>query len=297
MAAVFEFGAEPCGGTEAEYVREILAWRAAQDQELRDRHFSPLALTHILRLQRETTTIGSAPDADLRLDGAAATYHAVVVRLDGVPTRFVLRPADGAVFDDAVPDRRLAEVPLNKGTRVRIGRFIVYFDDVATVGPVLRVLDFESRPYVEFDGLAWFPVDPAYRIEATVRRHPEPRPIRIIDTLGWESPGWAWGEARFELQGRTHNVTLVLFTPRPGANDLVYVIFKDATNGKETYPACRYVLLPFSEADRLVLDFNRALNPHCAYNTGFACPLPPPGNRLPVAIRVGEKNYPHRPAH
>ena len=69
----------------------------------------------------------------------------------------------------------------------------------------------------------------------------------------------------------------------------------DATNGRETDPACRYLLIPFVQAGELTLDFNRAVNPHCAYNTGFACPLPPPGNRTTIAVRAGEKRYPHGP--
>ena len=78
----------------------------------------------------------------------------------------------------------------------------------------------------------------------------------------------------------------------------VFLPFKDATNGPETYGGGRYLLDTIKHADlgsedeRLVLDFNYAYNPSCAYNPRWHCPLSPPENTLPVEIRAGEKSYP-----
>jgi len=280
------------------YVAEIERERHAHDEELRSTQWSPLALREIVRLQSERTSIGSAPEADLRLSGKGiAAHHAEVLRRvsTGAGPTFVLRSLDGDARLEAEPQRRLDEKTLASGERFRIGRFSIYYQEVATLGPMLRVLDFESPAFTRFDGLRYFPPDPSYRVPAVLEPYPEPRPTQIIDTMGWLSRGWLYGEVVFSLEGERLRMKLVLLSDDPSSDDLLYLIFNDATNGRETDPVCRYLLISFVEKGELELDFNRAVNPHCAYNTGFACPLPPPGNRATIEVRAGEKRYPHGP--
>ena len=77
-----------------------------------------------------------------------------------------------------------------------------------------------------------------------------------------------------------------------GNRNILLVPFRDATNGVETYAGGRYIELSLPLPETPVLDFNRAMNPLCAYDPSYACPIPPPENRLEVPIRAGEKRYP-----
>lgn len=289
----------PAMGPQAtqDYAAEIEAEREAAEDRFRNDHWSPLALIALVRLEGEPLTIGSAPDADLRLTGpGVAAEHAIVRPKPGDHgSEYVLTPVSGELDDEA--GNRLGRLDLVKGgVRVQVGRFLVYYDEISTLGPVMRVLDFESPAYTLFDGLDYFPIDPAYRVEATVVPYPTPEPTKIIDTMGFLTDAWIYGEAKFRLQEHDLSLKLVLFAPNPTPDTSFYLIFGDTTNGVETYGAARYLLPQFVAEGHMVLDFNRSVNPSCAYNAGFACPLPPPGNRLPFDIRAGIKDYAHRPA-
>ena len=141
-----------------------------------------------------------------------------------------------------------------------------------------------------FSGLAYFGYDPAARVLATVAPL-EPTTIEI-GTSG-EAPYrfTRFGNAAFELGGEPLSLELYWLEGYGGG---LYVPFADATSGAETYGGGRYVLDAVKgvdlgvERDRLVLDFNFAYNPSCAYDPRWVCPLAPPANRLPVAVRAGE---------
>ncbi|MFQ5742307.1 MAG: DUF1684 domain-containing protein [Acidobacteriota bacterium] len=282
------------------YFAEIEAERRAADEELRDDHWSPLAVIAMLRLSSEPVTIGSAPTNDLVLEGeTVAPRHAEVgPETIGGKTRYRIHALDGNLFAESGSRAPISELLLEKGgERLQLDRFTVYYDEIATLGPILRVLDFSSPAYTRFDGLRYFPVDPSYRVEAELHPYPAPEQIKIIDTMGFLSPGWVYGEAEFTLMGHPLRLKLVLFTPEPQPDSSFYVIFSDETNAKETYGACRYLLPKFVRSGKIVLDFNRSVNPSCAYNNGFACPLPPPGNRIPFSVRSGIKDYANGPRH
>jgi uncharacterized protein (DUF1684 family) len=146
----------------------------------------------------------------------------------------------------------------------------------------------ESRH--DFPGLPLYPYDPALRVSAAVE--PTVRELREIATSGQRPYSFTrFARARFELGGPQ---TLDLYWLE-GYGGGVFLSFADATSGTETYGACRYLLDTVKGADlgetngRLVLDFNFAYNPSCAYDPRWVCPLAPPGNRLAVAVRGGER--------
>ena len=282
------------------YTADILAKRHARDDEFRSRTWSALAVTAIASMERPRITIGSGADADLRLvSPEVAAIHAEIVREQdsaGRPT-FRLNVSGGKVWTDAEPPAEVKEIPFEAGRRVRIDRFIVFWENLGTFGPVLRALDYSTPAYTRFKGLSYFPPNPAFRVTARLTPYPIMKRIMIADTHGWRRPAWRYGEASFTLNRKSLRLVLLLFTPQPGEKDTFFIAFTDETRGKETYPAARYLQPRFVSTGRLVLDFNEAFNPLCAYNTGFACPLPPRENRLPVAIRAGEKIYPNAVGH
>lgn len=288
------------GAPASPYAEKVLAQRRARDEEFRSRRWSPLAVVAIARLDRPRITIGSGSGVDLVLiDGGVAGVHAEILRQQGTDDeiRWKLRAVEGKVWTDSEPPKPVSEMPFEAGTRLRIGHFIVYGDNLGTLGSVVRALDFASPAFTQFKGLVYYPPDPRYRVEATVVPHAQIAQVLIGDTHGWQRPAWRYGEARFTLDGKDLRLTLMVFTPKPGPKDTFFIAFTDETKGKETYPAARYLQPLFVPAGLLVIDFNEAMNPSCAYNDGFACPLPPPENRLPIAIRAGEKIYPNKAEH
>jgi uncharacterized protein len=141
-----------------------------------------------------------------------------------------------------------------------------------------------------FTALPYFDYDPAFRVLAAVE--PADRERREIATSGEEPYSFTrFARARFELAGEQ---TLDLFS-LDGYGGGLFLSFADATSGHESYGACRYLFDTVKGADLgledggLVLDFNFAYNPSCAYDPRWVCPLAPPENRLGVALRAGER--------
>ena len=149
----------------------------------------------------------------------------------------------------------------------------------------------QDRP--RFKGLEYYPPDPSYRFELELHEHPEKQVVRMAYTKGNEQDFICWGEFRFKI-GRKEQ-TLQAYRSNP-QEEMLFVPFRDATSGKETYGAGRYLDLE-PERDRTaegkwILDFNKAYNPWCVYSEAYTCPFVPTENRLEVSILAGEKNYP-----
>jgi uncharacterized protein (DUF1684 family) len=137
----------------------------------------------------------------------------------------------------------------------------------------------------------YFDYDEALRVHGTVE--PADRERREIATSGEEPYAFTrFARTRFELAGEQLSLELYGLDGYGGG---AFLSFADATSGSETYGACRYLLDTVKGADlgeqdgKLVLDFNFAFNPSCAYDPRWVCPLAPPGNRLPVPVRGGER--------
>jgi uncharacterized protein len=280
------------------YVAKVTVERQAADLKMRDQHWSPLALTQMFFLDTKNVSIGSGDADSLVLQGPAvvAGHAEVVAKSAGEHMQYTLRAAAGPVFIDSNNNQDVTELLLEKGgPRLRVGRNILYFREGDWLGPRINVLDFESPAYTLFDGLDYFPIDPEYRVEAVLQPYDEPRETQIIDTMGFVSTAWVYGVASFTLKGEPSQLKVVLFTQDPTPETIFYVMFGDKTNGRESYGAGRYLLPKFVPSGSITLDFNRSVNPSCAYNSGFACPMPPAGNRFSFKVPAGIKDYSHRP--
>lgn len=148
-----------------------------------------------------------------------------------------------------------------------------------------------------FGGLDWFPVDPSARVEAEVMRYWVPDTVEFPTSAGTIKRFLRWGELTFSYQG--HRDTLVAYRSlrnmtHPVYGDLLFVPFTDHTNGNSTYGGGRYLDPPMPpdtpEGNHLILDFNTAYNPWCAFSDGWFCPIPPNSNRLGFALKAGEKH-------
>ena len=146
-----------------------------------------------------------------------------------------------------------------------------------------------------FQGLDYYAVDPAYRFVLSFQEQVASDTVMLAENTGQIRPQVRVGRVTVPLP--SGDARLAVFR---GASDdprgRLWVPFADATNGDSTYSAGRYVDLERAEGDSVIVDFNRAYNPTCAYNPEFACPLPPEQNRLDVSIPAGEKTPKFRPA-
>lgn len=142
-----------------------------------------------------------------------------------------------------------------------------------------------------FTGLRYYPVNLKYRFVLELHEHKDKRIIKIQDTKGNLRLFLRWGEFRFKVGNKT--CVLQAYRSNPEKEEL-FVPFRDATSGKETYGAGRYIDLNQNDITtdgKWILDFNKAYNPWCAYSEDYACPFVPPENWLDVPVEAGEKNY------
>jgi hypothetical protein len=147
----------------------------------------------------------------------------------------------------------------------------------------VRIWDPQNKVRSNFGGCLWYPVDAKFRVTAQIRRFPEPKQVMIDDIVGIQRPGWLHAALSFELDGKQY--TLEGEEQEDGNFDL---IFKDSTASQDTYGAGRYLTTEPVHGDSVVIDFNMAYNPPCAFTAFATCPLPRPENVLPIAIKAGE---------
>jgi len=145
-----------------------------------------------------------------------------------------------------------------------------------------------------FAGVTFYPYDPAARVEGVVSPAAAER-LELAGSAGSRTPFIRVGRTTFELGGDELSLDLYWLDAYGGG---LFLPFRDGSNGRVTYGGGRYLLDTVKGADlggagdRLLLDFNFAYNPSCSYDPRWACPLPPPANRLAVAIKAGEQHLP-----
>ncbi len=150
----------------------------------------------------------------------------------------------------------------------------------------VRLRDREHPARKSFQGIASYPIDPKWRVEAKFEAHE--KKIPILNILGMVEDTPSPGTLVFQMDGKTYSLDAIL---EKGETDF-FIIFGDQTNGKETYAAGRYVYTAPPDKDgKVVLDFNKAYNPPCVFSPYATCPLPPKQNKLAARIEAGEKKY------
>lgn len=142
-----------------------------------------------------------------------------------------------------------------------------------------------------FNGLSYYPIDPAHRFRVTLTVHPKQDVLTFATSTGTAQQFLRYGYFEFPVAGETVRLNVYRPAHSHGAHDSLFIPFRDATSGKETYGAGRYIDLEPQASGAYDLDLNRAYNPYCAYSDDYVCPLPPPENWLAVPIRAGEKTW------
>jgi uncharacterized protein len=232
---------------------------------------------------RKTLTIGRAEDNDVRLDAPDISAHHLRVTVDG--PRFTVSAADGnARFWTA--DKKVHREATLDPSRITVGRFVLRLSHQNF--PAIIVFDPKSPRFREYKGLEYFPVDLAYRYEASLIPNPKAEQVVIMSTQGTPRKGIRAGWFEVMVGGKPARLEVTrLLEPGVGENDLS-IFFRDATSGKESYGFGRYVDPKKLANGKYLLDFNMAYNPACAFSDYYNCPVPPKENNLQVAIRAGE---------
>jgi uncharacterized protein (DUF1684 family) len=257
--------------TASTYQIEIARWHSEREAKLKAED-GWLSLAGLFWLHEGNNAFGKDPGVDVVLpDGPA---HAGIFHLQQGKVTVTL-------------DGKTREVKPDSDDILKVGRvslLVIKRSDKYGI----RVKDPESQARREFKGIESFPVDETYRV--TAKWVAEPRKIPILNVIGQTEDSDCPGYAVFKLKGREFKLHPII--EEPGAKELFY-IFRDQTSTKETYPAGRFFYSDMPKDGHVVLDFNKAYNPPCAFTAYATCPLPPPENRLAVRIEAGEKRYGH----
>ena len=152
----------------------------------------------------------------------------------------------------------------------------------------VRMWDKDSKRRREFPGVQRYPVSDKWRIKARWQPYEPPKQIKVPTiTPGYVEDYPVPGEAIFTIEGKEYRLEPVLEEP----NGDYFFIFGDKTNGKETYGAGRFLYSKPAINGTVILDFNKCYNPPSAFTEYATCPLPPPGNKLPIRVVAGEKKF------
>jgi len=266
------------------YIERIAQWRKDQEMNLKAAG-GWLSVAGLYWLKEGKNTLGTAASNDIVLPvGSApaavgvATLHqgkatlqlaeGVVATVKGTRITTLEMRSDAAGLPDRVVIGALTLTIIQRGTRIGI-----------------RLYDDNARSRKEFSGLKWYPIDPAYRIQARFVPYDPPKTVPITNVIGDTADTVSHGYVTFSVNGKE----LRLDTQTQG--DGLFINFRDLTTGKTTYPAGRFLDAPKPENGQVVLDFNQAYNPPCAFTAFATCPLPPRQNYLSVSIPAGEKTH------
>jgi uncharacterized protein (DUF1684 family) len=269
-------------GTSSEYEVRVEAWRADREARLKAED-GWLSLSGLFWLNEGENKIGSKPCSRVQLPKGSPADAGVLFRKGHAVT---FRAADVAgikVNGEAAP--RALELRTDEAEKpdvLWVGRLRLH---VIQRGSKLgvRMKDPESEARTHFTGLRWFPVKEDWRVDAKFVATPRKMVFdaQAGDKQEYESPGYI----EWQRGGRTLRLTPVR------EDDQLFFVFRDTTAGKSTYPAARFIYTEMPKDGRVLVDFNKAYNPPCVFTPYATCPLPPPENRLAIAVEAGEKMY------
>lgn len=150
----------------------------------------------------------------------------------------------------------------------------------------------KGSPFVQkgevYQEVEVFPVDSKYKVNAYLERFTNREVISLVNSDGTSTSYLKFATATFKIDGIEQSLLILKVL---GFGSQYLTAFGDETSGETTYGAGRYLDLAIGKSDQVVIDFNKAYNPYCAYFADFTCPLPPRENLLTVAIKAGEKDY------
>jgi uncharacterized protein (DUF1684 family) len=253
-----------------DYTKQIEQFRAAREAELKADD-GWLTVVGLHWLKEGANRVGSGLGSDIPLPAAAPAKVGVIELSHGSAKYF--------------PNGMHAGVTIKPNTDIlAIGR-IKFFLIQRPDGLAVRVKDNDSAARREFTHLNWFPIDPSWRFEARYTAFEQPETILLDTQAGGRQQHSSPGYVTFRKEGRDYRLDPVLEGER------LFFVIRDQTSGTSTYGGARFLYADLPRDNKVVLDFNQAINPPCVFTPHATCPLPPPQNRLPIAVTAGEMMY------
>jgi hypothetical protein len=275
-------------GADEAYRAEVQKWRADREARLKA-DGGWLSVAGLFWLNEGPNRFGTDPAGDIVLPEGSAPAKAGVFELKAGQVTVALLPGASG---------RLAGQPVSSPTAMRPDT--AGTPDVLEMGTLsmnvikrgekygIRLKDKNSAVRRGFLGLKWFDVKEDYRVEARFVSYPQPKPVKVPNVLGQSESMPSPGYAEFTLNGKAVKLDGVMEDPQA---EQLFFILRDQTSGKETYGAGRFLYAELPKAGKIVLDFNKAYSPPCAFTPYATCPLPPPQNWMPVRVEAGEMAY------
>jgi uncharacterized protein (DUF1684 family) len=265
------------------YRKDRIAWMRSER--------SPLALAGLFWLKAGKNSFGTDQSNDLVLPAGSAPGRVgyfelkensvsvdvgigILVKLDGqrISRLAKLKSDASGAQPDVLELNHLRMKVIERGGKLAV-----------------RLIDLKSPRLLAFRGIEFYEINPELRVEAKFLPYHPPKKIKVATVSGYEEELECPGVAEFNVGGIAVQLEPVVETP---GDTKLFFMFKDSTNGRETYGGGRYLYSDLPSHGRVILNFNQAHNPYCAYNGFSTCQIPPLQNWLKVAIPAGEKKYP-----
>ena len=271
------------------HAEDVAAWRAGRLQRLTAPN-GWLSLVGLEWLKAGANRVGSAADNDIVLTVGPAHLGVVTLEADGRTRIAFAADAQATVDGRQVADAELVDDvhATDTPTTVAFGSASFYvIDREGRKG--LRVKDPAAPTRTGFAGIDAFPVDVGWRIVADWQPAAAGETLEMGTAIGTTETYPVPGHLHFSRDG--HDFELLPVVEESG-DAQYFIVFADRTSGKETYGAARFLYVDPPDADgKVVIDFNKAYNPPCAFTRYATCPLAPPENRLDLRVTAGEKTY------
>ena len=263
------------------YEEKIKEWQATRTAQLKKPE-SPLNLAGLFWLDQGENTFGSGSENDIVFPKGSIPKAAGKFILKGETVSIEVKPdikilsngqlvKDGVIFDKEAKKLEygnLRWLVLKSGDKIGV-----------------RLYDLENENRKKFTDVDRYKISPEWQVKAQYTAHATPTKIDITNIIGQTYPRLVSGSLKFTFKSKEYNFEAL-------EGDELFIVFGDPTNGKGSYPSGRFLYAPKPSTNgEVILDFNKAINPNCAFTPYALCPLPPKSNRFAVAITAGEKKY------
>jgi uncharacterized protein len=279
MAAVFSLALSGAN-TSADYRQQVEKWRADRQKALAADD-GWLTVAGLDWLKEGENRVGADPASEVALPPNSAPAHVASITFHA--GQAVLHPAPGVSL--TLNGKPAQETALHEDTDIlainRLKFYLIRRGDRTGI----RLKDNDSAERKRFAGLSWYPVDPSWNLRAKFTAWDTPHAIAFTNTIGQKESEPSPGYVTFTRNGREYRLEPTL------EDGTLFFVFRDRTSGKTTYGASRFLYAEPAKDGIVWLDFNQAENPPCAFTAYATCPLPPPQNRLQLAVEAGEQKY------
>ena len=265
----------------SEYKTQILQWRAKKLNDLVGEN-GWMTLVGLSWLKPGRNLVGSNPMCEVVLPERAPTFLGII-EWKGKMVR--LQVADGVQVQ---VNGKLAQKTILKSSKEAKPSYINWNDmrmvlHEHTGKYAVRIWDNQRRHYLTLPLLKWFPINKHFRFNARYTRYPEPKVSSQPDTFGDTVEDRMDGYVSFHFEGKTYKLDVTEVRDQK-----LFIKFRDLTSSKETYPPSRYCYTEPVKDGKVVLDFNYAYSPPCAYTEYATCIFAPLQNTLPFRVEAGE---------